>query len=165
MEIEIRNAVDLFFPTPSFQQIYFEGVANALDAGASEISIQIKLHSFSAPETLNLVITDNGEGFTDARFGRFAKLLMPEDSYHKGLGRLVFLRYFQAVDVESSYDSNHRSFTFSVDFDGTSKITEKKKIHQTRLTFRNFAGKGLKSYDDVRASTVLESLKLEMLPP
>jgi hypothetical protein len=57
MEIEIRNAVDLFFPNPNFQQVYFEAIANALDAGATEIQIFVKLRSFSAPESLRLVIT------------------------------------------------------------------------------------------------------------
>ena len=165
MEIEIRNAVDLFFPNPNFQQVYFEAIANALDAGASDIQIHVRLRSFSAPESLRVVITDNGEGFTDARFERFAKLLMPEDSYHKGLGRLVFLRYFQQVEVESSYDSGRRTFSFSSSFDGTCKIEpQKEKKLVTRLTFHNFAGKSLKSYDDVRASSVTERLKLEMLP-
>jgi len=164
MEIEIRNAVGLFFPNPNFQQIYFEAAANALDAGASDIHIRIRLRSFSAPENLTVVITDNGEGFTDPRFERFATLLMTEDSYHKGLGRLVFLRYFEQVDVESSYDSGQRSFTFSTDFDGTCKTTPEKKRGETRLTFKNFAGKSLKSYDDVRASSVIERLKLELLP-
>lgn len=165
MEIEIRNAVDLFFPNPNFQQVYFEAIANALDAGAADIQIYVKLRSFSAPESLRLVITDNGEGFTDARFERFAKLLMPEDSYHKGLGRLVFLRYFQQVEVESSYDSVRRTFSFTGTFDGTCKTEpQKKNKRETRLTFQNFAGKSLKSYDDVRASSVVERLKLEMLP-
>jgi hypothetical protein len=32
MEIETKYAVGLFFPNPTFAQIYFETVANALDA-------------------------------------------------------------------------------------------------------------------------------------
>jgi hypothetical protein len=55
MEIEIQNAVGLFFPNPNFQQIYFEAVANALDAGATRIDIRIRLRGFSEPETLNVV--------------------------------------------------------------------------------------------------------------
>jgi hypothetical protein len=43
MEIEIKNAIELFFPSRNFQQIYFEAVTNALDAGALEIDIQIRL--------------------------------------------------------------------------------------------------------------------------
>ncbi len=164
MEIETKNAVDLFFPNPSFQQIYFEAVANALDAGASEIRIQIRLRSFSEPGNLTVVIDDNGEGFIDARFERFSKLLLPEDSYHKGLGRLVFLRYFQQVDVESSYDTAHRSFKFSSNFDGKCKTKPQTNKRETRLTFKSFAGKSLKSYDDVRATSVIVTLKLELLP-
>ena len=164
MEIEIQNAVGLFFPNPNFQQIYFEAVANALDAGATRIDIRISLRGFSEPETLNVVITDNGEGFTDDRFERFRKLLMPEDSFHKGLGRLVFLRYFQQVDVESSYEAGIRSFTFSSTFDGKCKKRPQSDGRNTRLTFKSFAGRSLKSYDDVRATSVMERLVLELLP-
>jgi hypothetical protein len=41
MKININNAIATFFSNPSYEQIYFEAVANALDAGADEISIEI----------------------------------------------------------------------------------------------------------------------------
>jgi anti-sigma regulatory factor (Ser/Thr protein kinase) len=89
MEIEIQNAVGIFFPNPYFQQIYFEAVVNAIDAGATRIEIAIKIAAFSSPDSLKVIITDNGKGFTDERFECFLKLLKPQDLHHKGLGRLV----------------------------------------------------------------------------
>jgi hypothetical protein len=166
MEIEIQNAVGLFFPTPYFQQIYLEAVVNALDAGATKIEITIKTRSFTSPETLKVTITDNGSGFTDDRFDRFRKLLNPKDSYHKGLGRLVFLKYFKQVEVESRYEKSVRTFTFSSSFDGKNKVKtlDKEVGKQTTLLFRDFAGKGFKSYDDLKPKAVVERLVLEILP-
>ena len=166
MEIKIDNAIGLFFPSPNFQQIFFEAAVNALDARATEIEIEIKLRAFLSPETMRVVISDNGDGFTDERFERFSKLLNPEDSYHKGLGRLVFLRYFQQVDVESSYGNNVRIFSFSSNFDGKSKMKSVSEgvNNKTQLIFKRFAGKSLKSYDDIRPSSIIENLVLEVLP-
>src|SRR5258708_2620313 len=83
---ELSNAIKLFFPNPSLVQVLFEAIANALDADASEISIKIDINAFNAPETLQISITDNGRGFTDASFERFKRLLKPPDRFHKGLG-------------------------------------------------------------------------------
>jgi phosphoglycerate-specific signal transduction histidine kinase len=91
MEINISNAVDLFFPNPSLETVYFEAIANALDANASEISISISIESFSNPNTLEIQIRDNGDGFTDRNFGKFSRVLESEEKTHKGIGRLVFL--------------------------------------------------------------------------
>lgn len=37
MQIETSKAIELFFPNPSLMSVYFEALANALDAGATEI--------------------------------------------------------------------------------------------------------------------------------
>jgi len=73
MDIETSNAIKLFFPNPSLLQVFFEAVGNALDAGASEISIKIEIQAFNAPDTLQISITDNGNGFTDDSFDRFKR--------------------------------------------------------------------------------------------
>ncbi|MEH6473448.1 MAG: ATP-binding protein [Halopseudomonas sp.] len=95
MDIETSGAVKLFFPNPSLTLVYFEALANALDAGASKITLDIDIKSFEKPDTLKITITDNGDGFNDENFGRFRTLLKPRDKYHKGLGRLVFFKLLQ----------------------------------------------------------------------
>ncbi len=40
--------------------VYFEAIANAIDAQATEIQIDIKIDALSKPETFNVTITDNG---------------------------------------------------------------------------------------------------------
>jgi hypothetical protein len=39
MDVETSNAIRLFFPNPSLVQVFFEAVANSLDAGATEITV------------------------------------------------------------------------------------------------------------------------------
>src|SRR5690554_4630328 len=122
MDIETSGAIRLFFFNPSLTLVYFEAVANALDAGATDISIHIDVHSFDKPDTLKITISDNGDGFTDENFERFRKLLRPRDKYHKGIGRLVFLNYFKRVEVTSTWGRFHRHFIFKDSFDGNSSL-------------------------------------------
>ena len=85
MEIGINEAIQHFFSTTSFNMVYSEALANALDAGANDISIEISIESYSKPETLEIRIRDNGEGFTDKNFAKFSELLKKSDKSHKGL--------------------------------------------------------------------------------
>lgn len=41
MEIEVKKAIEIFFSNASFEMIYLEAFANALDAGADEFKIEI----------------------------------------------------------------------------------------------------------------------------
>jgi signal transduction histidine kinase len=102
MEFETEYILKLFFSSPAFVQIYFEAVANALDAEASDVTIHISSDGKIKPEHLEVTISDNGIGFTDERFGRFAQVKQPTDPYHKGFGRLIYLKYFRSVHIASS---------------------------------------------------------------
>ena len=42
MEINLKQAISMFFSQSSFDMVYLEAVANALDAGASKIHISTK---------------------------------------------------------------------------------------------------------------------------
>lgn len=103
MQVNVNKAVKMFFSSSSFEMIYNEALANALDAGATDISIKINLPDPSKIINLSLSIADNGVGFDDARFGKFSKLFDVEEQSHKGLGRLVYLCYFDSVRVVSTY--------------------------------------------------------------
>ncbi len=166
MDIETPNAIKLFFPNPSLVQVLFEALANALDAGASEISIHVEIQSFSAPETLNLSITDNGQGFTEESFERFKRLLKTQDSFHKGLGRLVFLNYFGRVAVDSTWGANRRTFIFSESFHGKSNVEKlaSEKPDKTTLVFTNFIGERIKSYDDLKPGVLKARIIAQFLP-
>ncbi|MET3624234.1 ATP-binding protein [Burkholderia ambifaria] len=167
MDIETSSAIKLFFPNPSLALIYYEAIANALDAGATNINISIAIQSFSASETLNVKVTDNGTGFTDESFDRFKTLMKPKDGFHKGIGRLVFLNYFSTVEIDSQWDEKRRRFTFKENFDGKSEIEKLPKpidSNKTTLLFTKFSRGKVKSYDDLRPQNLKEKIITHFLP-
>lgn len=118
MKVKLSQAVKMFFGNSSLEMVYFEAIANALDANATEIDIKISAKALNQPETLQIEISDNGEGFTDERYKKFSKLFDVEESSHKGLGRLVYLCYFDHVKVSSYYEKTQkREFDFSEGFE------------------------------------------------
>lgn len=123
MNVNLSNAVRMFYGKSSYEMVYMEAIANSLDANATEITVDITVKSQKIADTLQLTISDNGVGFTDARFKKFSNLFDTEDSAHKGLGRLAFRFYFDDVQIESWYDNNkYRKFSFSDDFNGKSEV-------------------------------------------
>ena len=166
MDIETSGAIRLFSPNPSLTLVYFEALANALDAGATEISIDIDVQAFDKPDTLKITVSDNGDGFTDENFERFRKLLRPRDKFHKGIGRLVFLNYFSRVDVTSTRSKWRRTFIFKDGFDGNAPIENlnDEQPAKTTLAFNGFAKDRVKSYDDLKPD-VLKPLLIEQFLP
>ena len=119
MEVNLKQAISMFFSQSSFDMVYLEAVANALDAGASNIQIHFSASTLSNEKSFNLVISDNGIGFTDERYKKFCRLLDvdKDDKAHRGLGRLVYLFYFDKVKGSSHYNGNqYREFNFDNDF-------------------------------------------------
>jgi hypothetical protein len=166
MDIETSNAIKLFFPNPSLVQVLFEGVANSLDADASEIFIKIEIQGFTSPDTLRISIIDDGLGFTDENFERFKTLLRRRDEFHKGLGRLIYLNYFNRVEVTSTWGSNRRIFTFKETFNGIAPVEAlpEPQPNRTSLVFSGFSGDRVRSYDDLKPGTLRERILGEFLP-
>lgn len=166
MDIETSGAIRLFFPNPSLTLVYFEALANALDAGASEVSIGIDVQAFDKPDTLQITVSDNGDGFTDENFERFRKLLRPRDKFHKGIGRLVFLNYFARVEVDSTRENWRRAFIFKDGFDGNAPLQTlaDPQDAKTTLVFSSFAKDRVKSYDDLKPDALKPLLIEQFLP-
>lgn len=118
MKVKLGQAVKMFFSNSSLEMIYFEAIGNSLDAGATDISIDISMTSYKNVDSLVINISDNGEGFNDARYKKFSNLFDVEESSHKGLGRLVYLFYFNQIKINSVYSEvAERVFTFSDNFE------------------------------------------------
>lgn len=167
MKIDIKDALKKFFPNPSFDLIYAEAVANALDAKATKISIEINLDEFQDSDTLALCISDNGIGFTDARYKKFSTLLQTEDSHHKGLGRLVFLKYFEQVEIESVYESTkHSTFIYDDHFNGDDRAVEivDPRESYSQLRFSSFRNKKLHKKANIKPDSVKKYLTDVFLP-
>lgn len=159
MEVNIKQALKVFFSKSSFEMIYFEAFANALDAGATDFYIDIK--QGNELKELSLVLTDNGIGFTDERFRKFGKLFdVEEEPSHKGLGRLVYLCYFGKVHVESCFNNSvRRVFDFDEFFKGTSQtIHTGNEDNGTVLTMTEFLGTKLGRNDYIKPSYIKNAL-------
>lgn len=159
MEVNIKQALKVFFSKSSFEMIYFEAFANALDAGATDFYIDIK--QGNELKKLSLVLTDNGTGFTDERFRKFGKLFdVEEEPSHKGLGRLVYLCYFGKVHVESCFNNSvRRVFDFDESFSGTSQtIHTGNEDNGTVLTMTEFLGTKLGRNDYIKPSYIKNAL-------
>ena len=166
MKINLKQAVKYFFHNPSLELIYIEAIANSLDANATKIDIEIVLEEISKPETLEVIVRDNGEGFTDKRFSKFAELMKVEDDGHKGLGRLVFLSYFTNVNVVSHYNKKKRVFEYSTNFDESSTVSEEvgKEKSKTELRFSGYHLKKIATHDFVKPSYLKQRLLEEFYP-
>lgn len=166
MKINLKQAVKYFFTNPSLELVYVEAVANSIDAGATKIDIEISIEEISKPETLSIMIRDNGEGFTDKRFSKFAELMKVEDDSHKGLGRLVFLSYFEKVNVTSYYDKKIRTFEYNTSFDESSMNLETSDSdkQQTELNFSKYHLKKIATHDFVKPSYLKKRLLEEFYP-
>jgi len=93
----------------------FEAVINAFqsigEAGGSGHSISIKVDRAQSlfPDKLNPItgfsVTDTGVGFTDANYDSFDTIDSQYKSAQggKGLGRFVWLKAFDRVDIDSDY--------------------------------------------------------------
>lgn len=163
MEVNIQKAVKMFFSNSSFEMIYSEAFANALDADANEIRINISLPDPTQIQNLNLEISDNGVGFDDCRFGKFSKLFDVEEQSHKGLGRLVYLCYFERVYVESTYQggTKKRTFTFNDGFNGENTVEEIEPCPCGSSFFmRGFTGERLYRNDNINPNHI-KSLLME----
>lgn len=151
MEVNIKKAVKMFFSSSSFEMIYFEAIANALDAQADTIDIDIKgtrdKNKLLQLANLTLSIHDNGVGMDAARYDKFSKLFDVEEQSHKGLGRLVYLCYFDKVKVETVFDNTKsRSFVFSDAFEkrsGNHVDTCPYQENGTTFTMTEFSGERL----------------------
>ncbi len=118
MKVKLGQAVKMFFGHSSLEMVFFESVANSLDAGSNQIDISIYISEINKPESLIVKISDNGLGFTDDRYKKFSHLFDVEERSHKGLGRLVYLCYFDDIRITSTFDRNKkREFVFSEKFD------------------------------------------------
>jgi hypothetical protein len=166
MKINLSKAISTFHPSPSYEQIYFEAVANALDAGADKISLRIKIESFDNPKSLELIVEDNGTGFIDKNFNKFSRLLEVESNDHKGLGRLVYLSYFDKINIESYYDkSKKRIFTFDSNFNGESQELENAEERSgSTLYFSKYIKEKIYSYDYLIPEKVKKSLIEQFFP-
>lgn len=165
MEININRAIKIFFPNPSLEMVFVEAIANAIDAGADSIKIKSSIKSLDEPNTLEIRIEDNGDGFSENNFKKFSKLLESEGKANKGSGRLIFLHYFRNVEVFSHFGKKVREFDFTEEFEGKSQIkTVPESKQKTVIFLKNFRGKKLHKYTYLSPKQIKQNLIKKFLP-
>jgi hypothetical protein len=165
MLIKNTKAAEYFFSNASLKYVYFEAIANSMDAGATKIDVEIDIESFQKHETLQIKITDNGEGFNEKNFGKFCHVLDVDDKQHKGIGRLVFLNYFKETKIESCYSEYQRKFVFNDSFEQESIENKIKNSGSgTVLTFSGYRKGSIKTYDYLSPNKLKDSIMYHFLP-
>ncbi len=168
MLINLSNAIKKFYPNPVLEQVYFEAIANAIYANATEIDLLIDIESYSKPETLKITISDNGDGFNEINFNNFSELLKTEGEEHKGLGRLVFINYFNKIDIESIFDNKKRAFSFTEKFEGKASdfpaIDFPNSSNKTILKFSQYSKKDVYKYDFLIPKSIKKAIELHFFP-
>ncbi|MCP9611147.1 ATP-binding protein [Coprobacter tertius] len=166
MKVKLSKAVKMFFGNSSLEMVYFEAIANALDAEANKISIKIFTQAYNQPETLKVEIEDNGIGFTDERFSKFCNLFDVEESSHKGLGRLVYLCYFGKISVQSYFNNGFcRNFEFSNDFDEKSTVIKSQSTtNGTKFSMSNYVLSRLGQYNYIQPKYLKNRILEEFYP-
>lgn len=168
MRVNTKQAIKLFFQNPSLVQVFKEAIANSLDANATSIKVNIFIDSFEKQETLKIEIIDNGDGFTDERYKKFCELLKVEEDTHQGVGRLVYLCYFNKIEVQSYFENYYRSFTFNDAFDEDNSDMKKTEAlnnkQETRLAFSECSMKRLASYSDIMPERLKNEILTEFYP-
>ena len=56
MQVNIKQAIRLFFSNPSLDMVFIEAIANSLDADASKINICISIEELGKQETLKIFV-------------------------------------------------------------------------------------------------------------
>ena len=165
MRVKTKNATTHFFSGTSLEYVYFEAIANSIDAGATEISLNIRLSSFTEAGSLSVTVTDNGNGFNDESFERFCNLLDRPDEQHKGIGRLAYLSYFEKVNVQSFFDNKKRSFVFDTQFDGDNHLEEtQNEPNRTAIELTEYHRDRIHSYNYISHSHLRQTILYHFLP-
>lgn len=163
MDINFRGLVELHtLPTSEPLLPLYEAIVNSIQSinqsGISDGVIRVYLERDNNPNLFgtwetdinNIVIQDNGSGFTEENFKSFNTYATDFKKMLgcKGVGRMIWLKAFESVDIESFYEENgsfyHRKFTFdsknAVSNDEKELISDKKiqtVIRLNRLRTKN----------------------------
>jgi hypothetical protein len=165
MKIRNQTASSYFFGNTSLEFVYYEAIANAIDAGADKIDINIELPKLQEQKDLIITISDNGKGFDESNFDRFCHVLDKQDESHKGLGRLVYLNYFNKVVVTSCYGEKCRDFVFDDNFeDSSNEKPTNDEERGTKLVFSGYRKEKIKEYSYVVPDLLIDSILEHFLP-
>ena len=181
MNINFQGLVELHtLPTSEPLLPLYEAVVNSIQsinqANISDGSIYIKIEredslSLLEKETWetdieNIIIHDNGSGFTEDNFKSFNTYASDFKKMLgcKGVGRMIWLKAFGSVKVESTYCENGNWFRRTFTFDKVNAVSNETKEsvendahNSTNITLKNLRSKN-KSNTPKKISTIARDL-------
>lgn len=160
MDANLRNAINMFHKKSSFEMLFKEAIANSIDANSTEINIIISCKNASDVDSLSIVIEDNGDGFTDKNFNKFSRLFDVDTVDHKGMGRLVYLKYFDIVKINSDFNGKNRKFIFDLNFNKNRFELSDELMNnmKTTLRFSGYTKTKLASHDFINPKVLKNSI-------
>lgn len=161
MDVNFKGLVDLHsLPTSEPLLPLFEAIVNSIQSineahiSNGEIIITIEREqdqlTFGDWETNidNIIIQDNGRGFTTENFKSFNTYAsdFKKTLGCKGVGRMMWLKAFDSVKVESTYTENGKCFFREFNFDGENDVNNMKLFESDNgENITKVSLKGLKS--------------------
>jgi len=122
----------------TWRQVLYEAVTNALQANATEIKINFIQNSLDLEDTPkyidSIVVEDNGDGFNEENTKSFREYRSTYKKHLgcKGIGRFLFLKVFDKVEIESLDKSIEFVINNDIEVSKTSK-----EFKRTTVKFLN----------------------------
>lgn len=145
VKTSITSILDTFTTKIIFLQPVYECIANAFEAGASKITVEFICtpNLLNENEIYSIVITDNGEGFTEENVSSFSEYMSKRKAKLgcKGVGRFTWLKVFKDITIDSVANNQKVQINFSRNFDIRDDIKIFKQqgndFTGTKITFNN----------------------------
>ena len=181
MDINFKGLVNLHtLPTSEPLLPLYEAIVNSIQSiSQSQISngyVHVKIERENTPSLFdytwetdieNIVITDNGIGFTDDNFKSFNTYASDFKKMLgcKGVGRMIWLKAFSSVEIHSTYRENDQYFNRTFTFDSENAVGNETKItledRTNNLTVIKL--KGLRSKNRANTPKKLKTIARDIL--
>lgn len=181
MDINFKGLVNLHtLPTSEPLLPLYEAIVNSIQSiSQSQISngyVHVKIERENTTSLFdytwetdieNIVITDNGIGFTDDNFKSFNTYASDFKKMLgcKGVGRMIWLKAFSSVEIHSTYQENDQYFNRTFTFDSENAVGNEKKItledRTNNLTVIKL--KGLRSKNRANTPKKLKTIARDIL--
>lgn len=126
MELNVKNFIEkeVRLPQKSALIPLYEAISNSIFSNAKKIRIIIKHENLpklvktekSINKIKDIIIKDDGVGFTDENYKSFNKAYESNKKSGKGKGRFFFLKAFENCSIESYYKKDEKNFFRRFDF-------------------------------------------------